>query len=111
MCIVNEAESNYFYPRDFDNILLVNFYCYIYCFKIKKLNVYHSDFLGGHLKSCQVLLLDPMGICWNSAKLSHFFHIFCISALETSISVKYMKVIVKRHQILKFQKSLPSRLI
>lgn len=43
--------------------------------------------------------MGPYAICCEKALN---FHIFCISALETSFSVKYLRNVVKSLKIVKF---------
>lgn len=102
----NEAESNYYYPICFINFLHAVFLLYQLCLDEK--NIYLPPRIPrGSFRKLSIFSMGPYGNLFKKRyKLSHFPHIFGISALGISFSLKYMKRIVKSHQLMNFKKKI-----
>lgn len=65
--------------------------------------IYHPDLLGGSFRKLAFSLLDPMIMCWKDARIGCFFSFFWYFSWGI-LFLKYIKTIVKCHQLVKFSK-------
>ena len=72
----NEAGSNFFCPRFFNEIFYMNFYWYDYYFKIKKIRHLPHRLFRGSSQSLLIFNIGPYGILLEMYQFCIFFTFF-----------------------------------